>query len=48
MFDPFHTTKNGGMGIGLFVCHSIIERHSGRLRAVRNAGRGLTVSFCIP
>jgi C4-dicarboxylate-specific signal transduction histidine kinase len=49
LFDAFHTTKSGGMGIGLFVSRSIIERHNGRLWAEPNRGApGATFSFSIP
>jgi signal transduction histidine kinase len=48
LFDAFYTTKSGGMGIGLSISHSIIERHYGRLWAVPNDGRGPTFSFAIP
>ncbi len=49
VFDAFFTTKSGGMGIGLFVSRSIIERHQGRLWAEPNdSGPGATFSFSIP
>ena len=49
VFDAFYTTKSGGMGIGLFVSRSIVERHQGRLWAEPNDGRpGATFSFSIP
>jgi PAS domain S-box-containing protein len=48
LFDAFHSTKSGGMGIGLFVSRSIVERHQGRLWAERNDGPGATFSFSIP
>ena len=49
VFGPFFTTKSGGMGIGLFVSRSIVERHQGRLWAEPNhGGPGTTFSFSIP
>jgi signal transduction histidine kinase len=48
LFDAFYTTKSGGMGIGLFVSRSIVERHNGRLWAESNVGPGATFSFSIP
>jgi C4-dicarboxylate-specific signal transduction histidine kinase len=49
LFDAFYTTKSGGMGIGLFVSRSIVERHFGRLWAEANEiGPGATFSFSIP
>jgi C4-dicarboxylate-specific signal transduction histidine kinase len=49
LFDPFYTTKSGGMGIGLFVSRSIVESHHGRLWGEPNdGGPGATFSFSIP
>lgn len=48
LFDPFYTTKNGGMGIGLSVSRSIIESHHGRIWATPNDGPGATFAFSIP
>jgi C4-dicarboxylate-specific signal transduction histidine kinase len=49
LFDAFYTTKADGMGIGLSVSRSIIERHQGRLWAEPNeVSPGATFSFWIP
>jgi PAS domain S-box-containing protein len=48
LFEPFHTTKGSGMGIGLSVCRSIIESHHGRIWIAPNDGPGAAASFSIP
>jgi signal transduction histidine kinase len=48
VFDPFYTTKSGGLGMGLPISRTIIEAHGGRLWAEHAAaGSGLTFRFTL-
>lgn len=48
LFTAFFSTKPGGMGIGLSISRSIVERHEGRIWAEANDGAGATFTFSIP
>jgi len=47
IFDAFHTTKPGGLGLGLSISRSIVEGHGGRLWAVSNDRCGATFRFTL-
>lgn len=42
MFEPFYSTKDGGMGMGLAICRNCILAHGGRLWATSSLGEGAT------
>jgi C4-dicarboxylate-specific signal transduction histidine kinase len=47
MFEAFHSTKRGGLGMGLSISRTIVEQHGGRLWAVPNDGPGTTFQFTV-
>ena len=48
IFDPFHSTKPQGTGMGLTITRSIVESYTGRVWATNNQGRGATFHFTLP
>jgi PAS domain S-box-containing protein len=49
IFDPFFTTKDGAWrGLGLSLCHAVIDRHQGEIDVSSQEGRGSTVIVKLP
>jgi signal transduction histidine kinase len=48
LFEPFYSTKAGGMGIGLSISRSIIESYRGRIWVAPTEGPGSTFAFALP
>jgi two-component system sensor kinase FixL len=48
IFEPFYSTKNEGMGMGLWINRAIIQAHGGRLWAANNDDGGATFTVTLP
>ena len=48
IFDPFFTTKRDGTGLGLAVCHGVIQRHEGEIDLRSEPGKGTVAAIRLP
>jgi signal transduction histidine kinase len=48
LFQPFFTTKEHGLGLGLSICSKIVKTHGGMLTIENNPGAGATVTITLP
>lgn len=48
IFDPLFTTKAKGIGLGLAVCKSIIDRHEGHIEVKSKVGKGTIFNVKLP
>jgi polar amino acid transport system substrate-binding protein len=48
LFEPFHTTKSEGLGLGLFISQGIVQQHGGRIEARAGKEVGTVFSVWLP
>jgi len=48
IFDPYYTTKEKGVGLGLAIAHEIILAHGGTIGVQSEPGRGTTFEILLP
>jgi signal transduction histidine kinase/putative methionine-R-sulfoxide reductase with GAF domain len=48
LFNPFFSTKEGGMGLGLSIAHRIIDQHHGKIEVESQSGNGTLFTISLP
>lgn len=48
LLEPYFSTKEGGVGLGLSICNSIMEHHRGSMKLECREPQGLSVCLCFP
>jgi len=48
IFEPLHTTKPGGTGLGLYIVQQIVAAYGGQVTVESQVGQGTTVTITVP
>jgi signal transduction histidine kinase len=48
IFDPFYTTKEKGVGLGMAITHRIVEDHKGTIDVQSEVGKGSVFTLHLP
>jgi signal transduction histidine kinase len=48
LFDPFFSTKEGGVGLGLSIAHRIVDQHRGKIEIESAPGQGTRINLWLP
>ena len=48
LFAPFHSTRDDGLGLGLYISKNIVEEHGGRIEVESQLGQGATFTVWLP
>jgi two-component system sensor histidine kinase HydH len=48
IFEPLHTTKPGGTGLGLYIVQEVVAAHGGQVALQSTVGTGTTFTITLP
>lgn len=48
IFEPLHTTKSGGTGLGLYIVQEVVAAHGGWVTVASTVGQGTTFTLTLP